>query len=379
MNNGSKIRIYNLLRGLSQHHDVILLSFADKPEVNPNVPEIRSLCSRVVVVPWKEFEPGTLKSRLAFLSLKPRSIVDTFSPGMVGAIKTALKEDKPDLVIASQLHMAAYYPYFSSVPALFEELEIGLFYDRSFSFDGSIRPRQALTWFKHRFYLSRLLHAFGGCTVVSETERQLVLQNFSRYKKWIEVIPNCVDMGDYSYLNIEKKQNTMIFSGPFKYRVNYEAMQWFVREVFPVILERIPEAKLIITGDHENLPLPSSRNIVLTGYVEDIKSLIASCMVAVAPLQSGGGTRVKILEAMAVGTPVVATSKGAEGLDAQDGVHFLVTDDAKKFAGHVLNLFQDRALHRELVANGAGLVAEKYDWSKVLHRVFKLVERIAAK
>ncbi len=377
VNNGSKVRIYNLLRGLRRYHEVTLLSFVDQTGGRPEAPEIRSLCSDIVVVPWKEFEPGAWQARLGFLSMKPRSVIDTFSPEMAGAIRTAISEKKFDLIIASQLQVAAYYPYFQGIPALFEELEIGLFYDRAFSSDGKIRPRHALTWFKYRLYLSRLLDEFGSFTVVSETERSLVAKNFPRHKDRIEVLPNCIDIGEYANINAGKNESTIIFTGPFKYRVNYEAMLWFVGEVFPLVLQQVPEAKLVITGDHENLPLPSSQNITLAGYVEDIKSLIAASAVAIAPLQSGGGTRLKILEAMAIGTPVVATSKGAEGLDAKNGEHLLVTDEPKMFASHVINLLQDRALHKKISINAASLVAEKYDWSKVMLKFFELIKEIA--
>ena len=96
MNNGSKIRIYNLLRGLSQRHEVALLSFADQPGVSPEAPEVRAVCSRVGVLPWREFDPTTARARLGFLTLKPRSVVDTFSPEMAGAITRTLTEEKFD-------------------------------------------------------------------------------------------------------------------------------------------------------------------------------------------------------------------------------------------------------------------------------------------
>lgn len=378
VNNGSKVRIYNLLRGLSRHHEVTLLSFVDQTGGHPEAPEIRNLCSDIVVLPWKEFDPRTVRARLGFLSLKPRSVIDTFSPEMAGAITAAVNGQRFDLIIASQLQMAAYYPWFQGIPALFEELEIGLFYDRAFSPDGKIRLRHALTWFKYRFYLSRLFHKFRLSTVVSETERRLVTRSFPRHKDRFEVIPNCIDVGAYSTISARKKENTIIFSGPFKYRVNYEAMLWFIGEVFPLVLKQIPDAELVITGDHENLPIPSSQNVTLTGYVDDVRSLIASSTVAIAPLKSGGGTRLKILEAMAIGTPVVATSKGAEGLDAQNEVHLLVTDEPKMFASYVINLLQDRALHNKISANATVLVAEKYDWSKVMLKFLGLLKGLPA-
>jgi glycosyltransferase involved in cell wall biosynthesis len=376
MNNGSKIRIYNLLRGLSQHHDVSLLSFADQPDVKLDAPEVQDICSSVRVVPWREFDPSTLYARLAILNLKPRSVVDTFSPEMANAISDTLNEHHFDLVIASQLQMAAYYRYFKNIPALFEELEIGLFHDHAFSADGKMHFRHALTWFKLRLYLSRLLDVFQACTVVSTQERNLIQQSFPDYKKPIEIVPNCLNLEEYKNISVQKKPNTLIFSGPFKYRANYDAMLWFVGEVFPLILEKIPDTQLIITGDHANLPLPSLRNITLVGYVDDIKSLIASCSISIAPLLSGGGTRLKILEAMALGTPVVATSKGTEGLDATNHEHVFVADTPAEFAKCVINLLGDENLRLQLVKNARLLLYEKYNWRTRLPDYLGLISAI---
>lgn len=375
MNNGSKIRIFNLLRGLSQHHEVTLLSFADQPGASPEAPEVAALCSKVRVVPWREFNPNTLRARLAILNPKPRSVVDTFSPEMAQAITETLHEGCY-LVIASQLQMAAYAPYFRSIPAIFEEFEIGLFHDQAFSPNGKMRIRHALTWFKLRTYLAQLLNHFRAVTVASARESQLLARNFPRYRRAVKVIPNCLNMDEYRNVKVEKHASTLIFSGPFKYRVNYEAMLWFVGEVFPLVLDQMPAAQLIITGDHENLPLPSFQNITLAGYVDDIASLVASCAVSVAPLLSGGGTRLKILEAMALGTPVVATSKGAEGLDARPGDHFLLADTPADFAECVIRLLSDERLRLELAGSARLLVQEKYNWEVVLSEYFWLINAV---
>jgi glycosyltransferase involved in cell wall biosynthesis len=272
--------------------------------------------------------------------------------------------------------MAAYYPYFQGIPAIFEEFEIGLFHDRAFSPDGTVRLRQALTWFKLRRYLSTLLNAFQACTVASEQERQLLVRNFPGFKKQVTLIPNCLNLDEYKGFRVDKKSNTLIFSGPFKYRVNYDAMLWFVGEVFPLILEQIPDTQLIITGDHANLPLPSSKNITLSGYVDNIKSLIASCSISIAPLLSGGGTRLKILEAMALGTPVVATSKGAEGLDATDGEQLLLADSPADFAECVIRLLKDESLRLEIAGKAGPLVQEKYNWGSALAEYSTLINTL---
>lgn len=375
VNNGSKLRIYNLLRGLSKRHDVTLLSFADQPDVSPEAPALQSVCSEVHVVPWREFDPHSRNARLGFLGLKPRFLTDTHSVEMEDMIRCLVSKKKFDLVIASQLSMASYHESFGGLPALFEEIELGLFHDGAAYADGFLRRfRLTLTWFKLRTYLSRLLDSFRGCTVVSARERHLFESHFPRHKRKVSVIPNCINLEEYEDLSVEPVPNQLIFSGPFRYRANYDAMRWFVGEVFPKVLEQIPDARLSITGDHAGLPLPPVPNVTLTGYVADIKSLMASSWVSIAPLRSGGGTRLKILESMAVGTPVVATSKGAEGLDAIAGEHLLIADTPDTFADQVIRTLKDGSARDRLSINGKKLVKEKYNWDTVMPRYLQLVQ-----
>jgi glycosyltransferase involved in cell wall biosynthesis len=306
----------------------------------------------------------------------PRSLIDTFSEDMAGKITYLVSRQQFDLVIASQLSMAAYYPYFKHVPAVFEELEIGLSSEDSLRASGWMkRVRHAGTWFKLRRYIMRLLKAFSAVTVVSEQEKTLVLRKFATVKD-ILVLPNCMNMDDYGGIRVALEPNTLIFTGSFRYQANYEAMQWFTKEVFPLVLEEIPSTQLIITGDHAGLPLPSNRNVRLVGYVDDVKSLVASSTVALAPLWSGGGTRLKILEAMAIGTPVIATSKGAEGLEVISGEHLFVTDEPVQFANETVRILRDPDLRWRLAGNAQQLIKEKYDWAGVFPSFLGFLDRI---
>ena len=373
--NGSKLRVINLLRALAKQHKVTLLSFVDDPNAQLDHPEIRSLCSDLYTIPWREFDRNSRRSRLGFFSWAPRFLTDTYSDQMAGLVRRLLAEKRYDLIVASQLPMASYYSCFGGVPALFEELEVGLFHDEALHADGLFkRIRLGLTWFKLRTYLSHVLKSFRSCTVVSEQECRLFVANFPEHREKVTVVPNCVHSTEYEQLNVEPLSNQLVFTGPFRYRANYEAMRWFVGDVFPKILSQIPEVRLLITGDHANLPLPSFRNVTLTGYVEDIKSLIASSWISIAPLLSGGGTRLKILEAMAIGTPVIATSKGAEGLDSMPGKHLLLADSADAFADQVVNVLKNRELRDRLAVNGRQFVKEKYNWEAVLPRFLNAIE-----
>ena len=368
-----------MLCGLANHHDVTLLSFADQPEVHLDASEVQKLCADVYVIPWREFDPNSVRARFGFLSLMPRSLIDTFSSDMADKIVQLLQMQKYDLVIASQLSMAAYYAYFKNTPAIFEELEIGLSYGEAHdASDLKKRLRHTFTWFKLRRYLGQLLKFFGAVTVVSEKEQELLVRFFPHVKN-VQVLPNCVNMDDYAKVHSERKPNTLVFTGSFRYHVNYEAMLWFVGEVFPLILESVPDAELLITGDHANLPLPSKRNITLSGYVDDIKPLVASAAVSIVPLWSGGGTRLKILEAMAIGTPVVATTKGAEGLDVKADVQLFIADEPVKFADCVVRLLSEKNLRHFIAEHGKQLIKEKYDWKVVLPKFFDLLQETALK
>jgi glycosyltransferase involved in cell wall biosynthesis len=138
-----------------------------------------------------------------------------------------------------------------------------------------------------------------------------------------------------------------------------------------------PAARLIITGAHDELPVPPAGNVVRTGCVDDVRPLIASAGLSVAPIFAGGGTRLKILESMAAGTPVVATSKGAEGLEVLPGQHLLIADDAAAFAAHVVALLADPALRASLARAARTLVETHYDWRILGPRFAALVESVA--
>lgn len=375
-NNGSKLRIYNLLRGLADHHNVTLLSFADQPNITSNTCELQSLCQEVKIVPWMPFNPNSSRAYLGFLSLKPRAVIDTFSPEMKQCLVQTLAAKHYDLVIASQIDMAVYSEYFDHLPALFEEVEVGVLYEKfTQATSTKSRLRNGLTWAKHRRYLNTILENFQVCTVVSNKEQQL-LSDAVNGSSSIEVIPNCVDRASYDDVQETPQPNSMIFTGAFSFSPNYDAMVWFLQKAYPHLQSQIPDVCLTITGDHGNRPLPTTDNVILTGFVDDVRPLIARSWVSVVPIHAGGGTRLKILEAMALGTPVVSTSKGVEGIDAEPGEHLLVADTPEAFAQAILCLFREPELRQKIAANAYKLVSEKYDWPIVLPRFLKLVEQV---
>jgi glycosyltransferase involved in cell wall biosynthesis len=374
--NGSKLRIYNLLRGLANHHELTLISFADQPDVEPDVAGLQSICRAVHTVPWKPYQPDSRQARMGFFSSKPRFVIDTFSESMKACIEQVLTHNTFDLVIASQFDMANYSPFFRQIPALFEEIEVGVPYEQYVQ-AGSMgrRLRYGLTWVKHRRYLASLLQNFQACTVVSEQELQY-LSHVLNGNITVKIIPNCIDLANYGDIQQTPQPNTLIFTGAFSYYPNYQAMIWFVGKVLPLIHAQNQDVQLTITGNHGNRLLPPASNVTLTGFVDDVRPFIASAWASIVPLHTGGGTRLKILEAMALGTPVIATSKGAEGLNVEAGKHLLIADTPEIFAQEVLRLLREPELRRELANNAQQLVAQNYDWSVIIPQFLTVVEQV---
>jgi glycosyltransferase involved in cell wall biosynthesis len=273
--------------------------------------------------------------------------------------------------------MAAYARFFSSLPALYEEAETGVTYQKyAGAHSIAARFRHGLTWLKHSQYLKGLLRSFRACTVASEPER-LIISRLAPPHIPVVVIPNCLDLETYRNISAPRQAHRLIYSGSFRYFANHEAMVWFVGEVLPKIRTVMPEVELIITGDHAGLPLPPADNVTLTGHVEDVRPLVASASISLAPLLVGGGTRLKILEAMALGTPVVATSKGAEGLEARPGEHYLQADTVEAFAEAVVRILNDSTLRQRLSENAYRLVNEQYNLSSVIPRLMELLSQAA--
>ena len=376
--NGSKLRVSGLLRGLCELHDVSLISFFNPSEAPAEPSSAEPVPSEIRLCPYREFEPESGRALMGYLSNTPRFLVDTHSPAMQGLIRDAVSRKRYDLVIASQLPMAAHHRAWAGVPAIFEEVELGIYRPHDVRDASSFsRARRALTWSKHRRYMARLLENFMCCTVASDVERRLLAAAVPGYTA-VHVVPNSVEAPPVEENTSSRVPHSLIFTGSLRYTPNHDAMTWFLNDIFPAVRSEIPTVRLTITGEPGPQPPPSVPNVVMTGRVPDVRPLVASSAVSLAPIRVGGGTRLKILEAMAVGTPVVATSKAAEGLDARDGEHLLVADTPREFADAVRRLLQDPVEARQLAGRAWRFCHARYDSSVVIPAFLRLVDRAAA-
>lgn len=371
--NGSKLRIFNLLSGLSSKHEITLLSFVDDPG-KAQVNGLKEICDSVRAIPNKEYNAHSRRALLGFLGRKPRVLADRYVPEMNEMIQEEISSGTYQLVIASQSYMADYLIHNSEIPAIFEEVEVGVFTDAVRSGDNWFhQSRQQLTLTKLQSYLRTLLPRFSMSTVVSEKEKELLQSLVPGYPA-IEVIPNGINLDAYTDIDVEPQPGKLVFTGSLTFSPNYQGMQWFTGRVLPQIIEAYPEVKLTITGKTDGINLPGGKHVQLAGYIDDVRPMIASSWASIAPIFSGGGTRLKILEAFGLRTPVIATSKGAEGLDVEHEKHIIIADSEDEFVKETIRLLNDADLRQELIDNAFQLVSEEYDWKVIMPRFLSLIE-----
>jgi glycosyltransferase involved in cell wall biosynthesis len=377
--NGSRIRVFNLIKHLALHHRVDLISFASGPVADEQIKALGNYCQLVKIVRHRPFHPGRLTALMGFFSPRPRSVIDTYSAEMLRQVEGVGRDRSPDLVIASQLDMAPYAMALPTVPKILEEVELTVLHEK---YVGQRHPlkrlRTWLMWQKSARYVAGLLRAFDGCTVVSEQERGQVLRVFPGYDR-VSIVPNGVDTTYYAADFGAPESDRLVYSGSLTYSANFDAMSFFLREVFPLIQTQRSNAKLSITGRLDGAPvdrLPYNQDVAFTGYLDDVRPTVGRSWSSVVPLRIGGGTRLKILESLALGTPVVSTRKGAEGLDLEAGRDILVADEPADFAAVTVRLLQDHELRTRLSHNGRQAVNAKYDWQIIGQRLNDLIEAV---
>jgi glycosyltransferase involved in cell wall biosynthesis len=215
--------------------------------------------------------------------------------------------------------------------------------------------------------------------MVSEQDRAAARQILPGYGGRIEVVPNGVDCHRNRPGLAQPAANTLVFNGALTYSANYDAIEFFLADILPLVRLQEPELSLTITGSTSGVDLaglPLDDSVRFSGYVEDVRPLVAGAWACIAPIRQGAGTRLKILEAMALGTPVVATAKGAEGLDVTPGGDILLAEGPAEFANQLVRLLHDPGLRGHLAGNARRLVEERYDWEEIGQRFVEMVSTV---
>jgi glycosyltransferase involved in cell wall biosynthesis len=379
--NGSKIRARYLVKALSAAHQVTVVAFCPPGTVRHSG-LAQSDRVRVHAVPADPFQHVTQPAWVKFAS--PRPVIYWPNRAMQRALQEVATTTRWEAVVAIQGPAAPYALQFKHLPRILDV-------DTALSFQMHARhsdqvspirsPRTWLSWKKAHLYERALFRKFHVCCVAGAMETAYARTLVQGTKCRVEVVANGVDCHHNQPYVGPVRPDSLIYSGALTYSANFDAVQFFLADIYPQIKREVPTVSLTVTGSTKGVDttgLQLDNSVCLTGYIEDMRPAVGGSTICVVPIRQGSGTRLKILEAMALGTPVVSTTKGAEGIEARHGEHLLLADDAANFADCTLSLLRDVDLRRRLAVNARRLVEEHYDWMRIGERFTRLVEDVVA-
>ncbi len=389
---GTALRNWGLIKHLAARHAVTVLSFADEGQA-AHAPDLRAVCRRIIVVPAPQ--RSRVNRLRTLLSPQPDLAQRLWSPDMARALGDVLNEAKFDFVHVEGLEMAPYIPI---ILAQQHQTRPKIIYDahnaetviqrRAFATD--LRIGQPARWPAALYSWLQIprLQAFeaevcrrADAVICVSSEDAAALQQLVPDLQPL-IVPNGLEVEAFTeHARVERSSSSntqLVFTGKMDYRPNLDAALWFADHIFPRIRATRPDAQFVVVGQRPPEVLrkrDGHNNVVVTGAVEDTRPFIAGSAVYVAPLRMGGGTRFKLLEAMALARPIVSTSLGAEGFSVQSGRELWLADTPEGFANAVLVLLSEPARAKALGQAGLAFVRAQYDWSIIIPRLEELYER----
>jgi glycosyltransferase involved in cell wall biosynthesis len=361
---GGQTRSYNLIKNLSKKHEITLFSLIKDDEEKKNIKELEKYCK--VRVFKRSKTPWTLRNILKTgFGLYPFLVIRNLVPEEKEAVAKELSNEKYDLIHAETFYVMPHIPA-TSIPILMVEQTIEYSVYKHFVEDQApffIRPLLWIDVLKLKYWETKIWKRADKVVAMSDSDRKSMISLVPNLK--IDTVPNGIDVEYFSKERPEEKGSPkVLYVGNFKWLQNVEAVQVLLSEVFPKILAKVPNAKLWIVGQYipDEIKAKAGKDIQITEAIPDIREAYLNATVLVTPIKGPGGTRLKILEAMASALPVVTTSVGAEGLDVVNGKHALIADDMDKLADLAVRVIKDKSLAAKLGDNERKFVIENYRW-----------------
>lgn len=376
---GQSRRTFNILRCLSANHRIYLLSLYETTQKIDlkDISKLENLCEKVELfrIPPKKVSAEMLAGFLRSLfSPDPYTVWRHYSRAFSYRVTELINTAKFDLVHCDMLSLVYAVRNQHGI--------IRTITDHDVSYLKCLRMANGYTnpLFRALLYLeSRKLRKLEGevfkqvdfSVAVSNTDKEH-LQTLCPTATF-EVIENGVDTNAFMPGTVRTDENSLLWVGGFDQYPNREGIFFFLDSIYPLIKKVVRSVRLIILGSNENSKLrkivEKDASIRLTGYVDDILPFLHKATVFIAPILSGSGTRLKLLEAMAAGKPIVTTSIGCEGIEGVNKMHFLIADSAREFAEGVTNLITNGKLSTYLGENARALAVKKYDWKRIGERM----------
>lgn len=382
---GSYVRCFNLIKNLSHNHDVDLVSLRNSSKDEEKIAGLEKYCRRVYLAARK-FQPRVIqipKVFCRFIRGRPFTVKYTESKDLGRLLYEVTEKKDYDIMQFESSELAANLGFIhprQKARTILSLYDVNfLRYYRMYRNERSFykRIKYFLTWFPMLNWDPKMALLCDRTIVVSEIDK--ILLNSLEPMLDVSVVPNGVDTKGYLPYPLDGRRKNILIVGSMENEPNADAVKYFCNQIFPHIKRKIPECTLTIVGKNPPvgiLQLNADPRIMVKANVEDVRPYYKEALISAVPLRSGGGTRLKILESMALGTPVVSTSIGCEGLEVKNGRHILIADGAEDFANKVCNLMMSSTLWHDISQSARELVEEKYDWGGITKRLESIYEEV---
>ena len=383
---GALIRVYETLRHLSRRHRLTLVAPIAVPRSPEHLAALAPLCETVVPVPVSESGPAVLR-RMAAGFVRGMPLIQGLHRNrhMAQQIHRLTSSNAYDVIHIEHSFMAPYLASVSSRSHARTVLSMHNIESLRFRRELLMTPwggrRVALLTDRSLFksWEEKAVQRFDGIVTVSTIEETWARTHAPTAAT--AVVPNGVDTDHFSPRPSPSSPRTIVFPGLMNYPPNADAVIWFSDVILPLVLRRHPDVRFLVVGDKpspEILALARRPQIVVTGRVPDVRPYLADCAAVIVPVRSGAGTRLKILEAMAMQRAVVSTSQGAEGLEVTPGLNILIGDAPQQLADHLCTILESPELRARLGVAGRQLVEDAYDWRSCFEPLDDLYRAVTA-
>ena len=384
LTDGGRIRVFNLLKQIALKNDITLLALETQQSDTSSVPHIEQLGIKVHLVQNSATLPRVSLRTLisACIKRQPITVARYNVPAYRQKLRELLTSETYDLVHYEMFHTAQFYTE-TDLPSVLSQQNVDSAIWHRLTGETSNLFYKCAYWTQQRAFqrYERVLSPqFDAVTCTSDIDAK-VFQQFCG-DDVVKVIPNGVDVSHYQPDFASEAPVHLIYIGSMDWYPNEDAVSFFAEEVLPQVQKNVPDVKFSIVGGNPSArvqQLADREGVVVTGRVPEIKPYFAEATVFVVPLRIGSGTRLKILEALAMGKAVVSTSVGAEGLALRDGEEILIADDPIDFAKAVIKLLTNPPLRKQIGEKGRARVEQDYDWRNIGEKLLTVYESVINK
>ena len=388
---GDKLKIFNLANELCKHHELHLITIAENKEDIESVEELRKpsifLDSEGNNLPlfhsitW-QYRPKWLSALSAcwgVFSKRPLQVAFFRSSGFSDQLKQLLNEHQFDAIHVQHVRMAQYFETLDCENVILDLPDaFSLYWKRRIVKSGNFISKWiAAIEFKRLFkYEKQMLPKFKKVLVCSREDQQYLIENTAVK---VELLQNGVNTDVFCPREIPYTKNRVLFTGNMDYAPNIDAVSYFVEEIWPKIIQKVPEAQFIIAGQRPVAKVLSlkSENIHITGFIPNLADEYAKAHVVVSPLRIGAGTQNKVLEALSMNIPVVSTNVGYSGLELETGEGIALSLNADEFASNVIHILTDDNFRNLLGSTGGQKIRSRFSWQGIALQLEAYLKQVA--